>query len=78
MQYLAPSAHSTTPSPGPQYHQPSPAGGGPSQPFPQAGQHPPFPTLILPQQMVGQFHQSGPQPQYQSQFILMPTHNPNQ
>lgn len=83
MQYLTPSPHSATPSPGTQYHpQPSPAGGGPSQPFPQApGQQPQFPTMlcpmIAPQQMVGQFHPNGPQ-QYSNPFILMQTPHPNQ
>lgn len=76
MQYLAPSPHSTTPSPGAQYHhQPSPAGGGPSQPFPQAaGQQPQFPMMC---QMPMQFHPNGPQPQYPNQFIILPSHNPN-
>lgn len=83
MQYLAPSPHSTTPSPGTPYHpQSSPAGAGPSQPFPQAGgQQPQFPPMMcpmIPQPMVGQFHPNGSQPQYSSQFIFMPSHNHNQ
>lgn len=82
MQYLTPSPHSTTPSPGQaQYHpQPSQVGGGPSQPFPQAAGQQQFPIMpmIMPQPMVGQFHPNAQQPQYSNQFILMQPHNPAQ
>lgn len=79
MPYLAPSPHSTTPSPGTQYP-PAPAGGGPSQPFPpSAGQQPQFAQIVcpmIPQPM--QFHPNAQHPQYANQIILMQSHNPNQ
>lgn len=77
MQYIH--SHSTTPSPGAQYHpQASPAGGGPSQQFPQQAGQQQFPTMmcpIIPQTM--QFHPNAQQTQYPGQYILMQSQHPS-
>lgn len=78
MQYMP--SHSTTPSPGAQYHpQASPAGGGPSQPFPQQAGQQQFQTMMCPIQIpqTMQFHPNAQQPQYPNQYIIMPSQHPN-